>query len=60
MLGFYQIMIKNPTTGIEIKWDVLVMENLFYDRKTTRVNKISIRKEKPVYRPITNFLVVDF
>lgn len=53
-------MIKNPTTGIEIKWDVLVMENLFYDRKTTRVNKISIRKEKPVYRPITNFLVVDF
>ncbi|RPB11349.1 hypothetical protein P167DRAFT_575362 [Morchella conica CCBAS932] len=37
MLGFYQIMIKNPTTGIEIKWDVLVMENLFYDRKTTRI-----------------------
>jgi 1-phosphatidylinositol-3-phosphate 5-kinase len=42
-------MIKNPTTGIEIKWDVLVMENLFYDRKTTRVSKISKRKEKPVY-----------
>lgn len=38
MLGFYQIMIKNPTTGTEIKWDVLVMENLFYDRKTTRVS----------------------
>lgn len=31
-------MIKNPTTGTEIKWDVLVMENLFYDRKTTRVS----------------------
>ena len=36
MLGFYQIFIKNPTTGTEIKWDVLVMENLFYDRTTTR------------------------
>ncbi|KAI5809864.1 1-phosphatidylinositol-3-phosphate 5-kinase [Peziza echinospora] len=37
MLGFYQIYIKNPVTGTEIKWDVLVMENLFYDRKTTRI-----------------------
>jgi len=40
MLGFYQIMIKNPSTGTEIKWDILVMENLFYDRKTTRVGTI--------------------
>ncbi|KAE8449514.1 hypothetical protein EG329_008123 [Mollisiaceae sp. DMI_Dod_QoI] len=37
MLGFYQIMIKNPITGTEIKWDVLVMENLFYDRSPTRI-----------------------
>ncbi|TGZ81862.1 hypothetical protein EX30DRAFT_395248 [Ascodesmis nigricans] len=37
MLGFYQISIKNPTTGTELKWDVLVMENLFYDRKMTRI-----------------------
>jgi 1-phosphatidylinositol-3-phosphate 5-kinase len=37
MLGFYQIIIKNPTTGIEIKWDILVMENLFYDRSPTRL-----------------------
>ncbi|KAI5821290.1 hypothetical protein BZA77DRAFT_238883 [Pyronema omphalodes] len=37
MLGFYQIMIKNPSTGTEIKWDILVMENLFYDRKTSRI-----------------------
>lgn len=35
MLGFYQIVIKNPVTGTEIKWDVLVMENLFYDRSPT-------------------------
>jgi 1-phosphatidylinositol-3-phosphate 5-kinase len=37
MLGFYQIVIKNPVTGMEIKWDVLVMENLFYDRQLTRI-----------------------
>lgn len=35
MLGFYQIMIKNPVTGVDIRWDLLVMENLFYDRNTT-------------------------
>ena len=37
MLGFYQLVIKNPATGSDIKWDVLVMENLFYDRNPTRV-----------------------
>jgi 1-phosphatidylinositol-3-phosphate 5-kinase len=37
MLGFYQIIIKNPATGIEIKLDVLLMENLFYDRAPTRI-----------------------
>jgi 1-phosphatidylinositol-3-phosphate 5-kinase len=37
MLGFYQIVIKNPATGTEIKLDVLVMENLFYDRHPTRI-----------------------
>jgi 1-phosphatidylinositol-3-phosphate 5-kinase len=37
MLGFYQIIIKNPVTGTEIKWDVLVMENLFYDRSPNRI-----------------------
>lgn len=37
MLGFYQIVIKNPITGTEIKWDVLVMENLFYDRSNMRI-----------------------
>ncbi|QSZ32173.1 hypothetical protein DSL72_001744 [Monilinia vaccinii-corymbosi] len=37
MLGFFQIVIKNPATGTEIKWDVLVMENLFYDRSPTRI-----------------------
>ena len=37
LLGFYQIVIRNPATGTEIKWDVLVMENLFYDRSPTRI-----------------------
>lgn len=37
MLGFYQIVIKNPNTGTEFKWDVLVMENLFYDRSNMRI-----------------------
>lgn len=36
MLGFYQIVIKNPVTGTEIKWDLLIMENLFYDRTGCR------------------------
>ena len=37
MLGFYQIIIKNPATGIEFNWFLLVMENLFYDRSPTRI-----------------------
>jgi 1-phosphatidylinositol-3-phosphate 5-kinase len=37
VLGFYQIGSKNPVTGKSMKMDVLVMENLFYDRKTSRI-----------------------
>ena len=37
MLGFYQIIIKNPVTGVEFNWFVLLMENLFYDRTPTRI-----------------------
>lgn len=37
MLGFYQIVIKNPVNGIEYNWYLLVMENLFYDRSPTRI-----------------------
>ncbi|MCJ1306458.1 1-phosphatidylinositol-3-phosphate 5-kinase [Agyrium rufum] len=37
MLGFYQIIIKNPITGIEFSWYLLVMENLFYDRSPNRI-----------------------
>ncbi|MCJ1245221.1 1-phosphatidylinositol-3-phosphate 5-kinase [Trapelia coarctata] len=37
MVGFYQIIIKNPVTGVEFNWFLLVMENLFYDRCPTRI-----------------------
>ncbi|KAI3340785.1 hypothetical protein F4824DRAFT_400644 [Ustulina deusta] len=37
MLGFFQVVIKNPMTNTEIKLDLLLMENLFYDREPTRI-----------------------
>lgn len=37
IFGFYQIQIKNPINGKNFKMDVLIMENLFYDRKTSRI-----------------------
>ncbi|KAI1807082.1 hypothetical protein F4811DRAFT_65641 [Daldinia bambusicola] len=37
MLGFFQVIIKNPVTNTEIKLDLLLMENLFYDRDSTRI-----------------------
>ena len=37
MLGFYQIIIKNPATGVEFNWFLVIMENLFYDRSPTRI-----------------------
>lgn len=37
MFGFYQIIIKNPVTGVEFNWFLLLMENLFYDRVPTRI-----------------------
>jgi 1-phosphatidylinositol-3-phosphate 5-kinase len=36
MFGFFRILIKNPLTNTEIKLDLLVMENLFYDRCPSR------------------------
>lgn len=37
MFGFYQVIIKNPVTGMEFNWFLLLMENLFYDRKPNRI-----------------------
>ncbi|KAL2136610.1 hypothetical protein VTI74DRAFT_2639 [Chaetomium olivicolor] len=36
MFGFFRVNIKNPLTNTEIKLDLLVMENLFYDRCPSR------------------------
>ncbi|GAM89451.1 hypothetical protein ANO11243_074890 [Dothideomycetidae sp. 11243] len=36
MFGLFQVMIKNPATGVEFSSYLLVMENLFYDHKPTR------------------------
>ncbi|KAI5864874.1 hypothetical protein GGS23DRAFT_467344 [Durotheca rogersii] len=37
MLGFFQVVIRNPVTNTEIKLDLLLMENLFYDRAPSRI-----------------------
>ena len=37
MVGFYQVIIKNPATGTEFNWFLLAMENLFYDRSPNRI-----------------------
>ncbi|KAJ5888304.1 hypothetical protein N7495_008345 [Penicillium taxi] len=37
MFGFYQVIIKNPVTGTEFNWYLLLMENLFYDRVPERI-----------------------
>lgn len=37
MLGFFQVIIKNPATGTDVKLDLLITENLFYDRKASRI-----------------------
>ena len=37
IFGFYQIQIKNSVSGKSFKMDVIIMENLFYDKKTSRI-----------------------
>lgn len=37
IFGFYQIEIRNSINGKTFKMDFLIMENLFYNRKTTRI-----------------------
>ena len=37
MLGFYQVIIKNPATGVEFNGFLLLLENLFYDRALSRI-----------------------
>lgn len=37
IFGFYQINMKNPYTGKVFRANVLIMENLFFDRKNLRI-----------------------
>ncbi|KAG7586624.1 Phosphatidylinositol-4-phosphate 5-kinase core [Arabidopsis thaliana x Arabidopsis arenosa] len=37
ILGIYQVSIKHPKGGKETKMDLMVMENLFYNRKISRI-----------------------
>lgn len=37
IFGFYQVEIKNTSNGKTFKMDFLIMENLFYNRNTTRI-----------------------
>ncbi|KAK9478476.1 hypothetical protein V1514DRAFT_330808 [Lipomyces japonicus] len=37
IMGFYQVQVRNPITNKSMKMDILVMENLFYDRNLTRI-----------------------
>ena len=36
MFGLFQVSIKNPATGMDFSYYLLVMENLFYDRTPNR------------------------
>ncbi|AEE35150.1 FORMS APLOID AND BINUCLEATE CELLS 1C [Arabidopsis thaliana] len=37
ILGIYQVSIKHPKGGKETKMDLMVMENLFYNRRISRI-----------------------
>ncbi|KAJ3019368.1 UNVERIFIED_CONTAM: 1-phosphatidylinositol-3-phosphate 5-kinase [Siphonaria sp. JEL0065] len=37
LFGFYRIAYKNPATNKSLKMDVLVMENLFFERHVSRI-----------------------
>ncbi|ORY91449.1 hypothetical protein BCR35DRAFT_274133 [Leucosporidium creatinivorum] len=56
IFGFYRIGLRNPTTGKVMRLDVLVMENLFYERQLTQVfdlkgstrnRHVQVTKERP-------------
>lgn len=36
MFGLFQVIIKNPATGVDFSYYLLVMENLFYERTPNR------------------------
>lgn len=61
VLGFYQITSKNPVTGQFMKMEVIVMENLFYKRKTSRIFDLkgSMRNRKVQQTGKENEVLLD-
>lgn len=61
ILGYYQITSKNPVTGKIMKMDVIVMENLFYKRKTSRIFDLkgSMRNRKVQQTGKENEVLLD-
>ncbi|PGH13895.1 hypothetical protein AJ80_06164 [Polytolypa hystricis UAMH7299] len=61
MFGFYQVIIKNPVTGMEFNWFLLLMENLFYDRNPTRIFDLkgSMRNRKVEITGERNEVLLD-
>ncbi|KAI1178981.1 hypothetical protein F4777DRAFT_535185 [Nemania sp. FL0916] len=61
MLGFFQVVIKNPVTNTEIQLDLLVMENLFYDREPTRIFDLkgSMRNRRIHATGVQNEVLLD-
>ncbi|XP_057753345.1 putative 1-phosphatidylinositol-3-phosphate 5-kinase FAB1C [Arachis stenosperma] len=52
ILGLYQVTIKYPKGGKETRIDVMIMENLFYNRKISRVYDLK-GSERSRYNPDT-------
>ncbi|KAK7317860.1 hypothetical protein RJT34_02436 [Clitoria ternatea] len=52
ILGIYQVTVKYPKGGKETKIDLMVMENLFYKRKISRVYDLK-GSERSRYNPDT-------
>jgi len=44
IVGVYKIGFKNAATGAGLKMDVLIMENLFYEKKMDRCYDLKVRK----------------
>ena len=49
IFGFYQVHIRNPISGRTMKMDLVVMENLFYGKKMSRVSCDIQKKENSDY-----------
>ena len=61
MLGFYQVVIKNPVTGVEFNYFLQVMENVFYEGPSNRMFDLkgSMRNRKVETKGEKNEVLLD-